>query len=66
MWINNKKINFENIVEQNGKIVSHKNVPVMTGIGDSTIWKCTFENGSVFEIKFMPDEYGNIIKNIKH
>lgn len=65
MWINNKKIDFKKILMENGLIIKYENVPVMTGIGDSTIWKCTFENGSVLEIKFMPDEYRNIIKNIK-
>ena len=65
MWINDKKIDFEKIVNENGKIVKHENVPVMTGLGDCTIWKCTFESGSVFEIEFMPDEYRQIIKNIK-
>lgn len=65
MWINDKKVNFENIVNENGKIVEYKNLPVNTGLGDETVWKCTFENGNVLKIEFIPEEYGLILSNIK-
>lgn len=57
MWINNKKIDLENIVMANGKIIKMEKVPNMRGLGDSSILKCTFENGRSFEIEFMPQEY---------
>lgn len=65
MWINDKKIDLTKIVNENGKIVKFENIPTTTGIGDSTILKCTFENEEVFEIEFMPEEYKIIQKNIK-
>lgn len=65
MWINDKKIDFEKIIEENGLIVKYENIPVTSGLGDSTILKCTFENGSVFEIEFMPKDFKNILKNMK-
>ena len=51
---------------ENGLIVKYEDVPVMNGLGDSTIWKCTFENGSVFEIEFMPEEFRTIYNNVKY
>lgn len=65
MWINDKKIDFENVVRENGLIVEYENVPNMKGLGDSTIWKCTFENGAIFEIEFMPNECGLINLHLK-
>lgn len=65
MWINDKKINFEKIVSENGLIVKHKNIPVMTGLGDEIVWECEFENGSIFNIEFIPNEFEIIIKNLK-
>lgn len=65
MWINDKKIDFEKLVDENGLIVNHINVPVMTGLGDSSIWRCTFESGAVFDVEFMPNECGLICSNVK-
>lgn len=65
MWINDKKIDLTKIVNENGKIVKFVNIPTTTGIGDSTIFKCTFENEEVFEIEFMPEEYKIIQKYIE-
>lgn len=66
MWINDKKINFAVVLYENGLIVEYEDVPVMNGLGDSTIWRCTFENGSVLEIEFMPEEFRTIYNNVKH
>lgn len=63
MWINDKKIDLNKIVEENGLIVKYETVQNMKGLGDSTIWRCTFENWKVFEIEFMPNEC-KIIKNM--
>lgn len=62
MWINNKKIDLEDIVMANGKIIKMEKVPNMRGLGDSSILKCKFENGRSFEIEFMPNEYQIILK----
>jgi len=62
MWIDNKKINIKDIVMANGKVIKMETVPDMRGLGDSSILKCTFENGRSFEIEFMPNEYQIILK----
>ena len=62
MWINNKKIDLEDIAMTNGKIIKMEKVPNMRGLGDSSILKCTFESGNVYEVEFMPDEYKIILK----
>ena len=66
MWIDGKKILIENLVNENGKIVEYENVPVMNGLGDETIWRCTFENGAVFDVEFMPNECRSICSNMKN
>ena len=65
MWIDDKKIGFEKIVSENGLIVKYENIPVMTGLGDGSILKCTFESGAIFEIEFMPNECRVICSFIK-
>ena len=46
---------YSKIVNENGKVVKFENIPTTTGIGDSTILKCTFENEEVFEIVMLHD-----------
>lgn len=65
MWIDGKKILIENLVNENGKIVEYENIPVMTGLGDETIWRCTFENGAILDVEFMPNECRSICSNMK-
>lgn len=62
MWIKNKKIDLQELVKDIGLITKMEKVPNMRGLGDSSILKCTFENGRSFEIEFMPNEYQIILK----
>lgn len=62
MWINDKLIDLKDIVKVNGKIIKTENIPNMKGLGDSTILRCTFENGNIYEVEFMPEEYALILK----
>lgn len=65
MWINDKKVNIENLVSENGLIIKFENVHNMKGLGDTSIIKCTFENGNNYNIEFMPNEFKRIYENRK-
>ena len=68
MLINDEKItneDFEKMVEQNGNIVKYENLPVMTGLGDESVWKCMFESGLVIKMEFMPNEFKVICKYLR-
>ena len=65
MWINDQKVNFDDLIKENGLITHFKNIPNIKGLGDSTIWECTFENGAVYELEFMSYECKKINENIK-
>ena len=60
MWINDKKVKIENLVAENGLIIKIENALNMKGLGDSTIFKCTFENGVILDIEVMPEEFKTI------
>lgn len=62
MWIKNKKIDLQELVKDIGLISKMEKVPNMRGLGDSSILKCTFESGNVYEVEFMPNEYKIILK----
>lgn len=64
MYVNNKKITI-NQLKENGKIIEIQNKPNNKGLGDSDIYRVTFENNKQLDIEILAREYSKEYKQLK-